>query len=62
MQSGALWAAGAGAEQAQALYPLVWCAAAVAVVVFDRRAWRRKPAPVEAVPGLSLAPAEPASP
>ncbi len=58
---GALWSVGADAAQAQALYAVVWCAAAAGVVLFDWRTWRsRRPAPparghVEAAPGLSAA-------
>jgi hypothetical protein len=63
LQSGALWAPGAGAEQAQTLYPLVWCAAAVAVVVFDRRLWwPRRPAAPAPTPAPGRVPAVPVAP
>jgi len=45
---GMLWSLQSGAAQAQALYPLVWCAIALGVVLFDWGSWRsiRPSAPV----------------
>jgi membrane protease YdiL (CAAX protease family) len=39
-----LWSVGAAAAQAQAIYPVVWFALAIGLVIFDRKFWRG-PAP-----------------
>jgi membrane protease YdiL (CAAX protease family) len=62
LQSGALWAPGAGAEQAQTLYPLVWCSAAVAVVVFDWPRWRTRLPESRLTPAPAPPPPAPAPP
>ena len=35
-----LWSVGAAATAAQAIYPVVWFAVAIGLVIFDRKAWR----------------------
>jgi uncharacterized protein len=59
-----LWSVGAAATQAQAIYPVVWFAVAIGLVVFDRKSWRA-PAAARAttptvVPPRGAAPAAPA--
>jgi uncharacterized protein len=65
IQPNELWSVGAAGTQAQAIYPVVWFAVAIGLVVFDRKAWR-SPAPAEtattppqAVPSRGAAPVPP---
>jgi hypothetical protein len=44
IQTEAFWSAGAAAARMSLLYASVWCAVAIALVVFDRQLWR-SPAP-----------------
>jgi membrane protease YdiL (CAAX protease family) len=44
-----LWSAGADLERLNYLYRIVWCVVALALLVFDRRFWTRRP-DVDALP------------
>jgi membrane protease YdiL (CAAX protease family) len=48
-----LWSVGAGAAAAQAIYPVVWVAVAIGVVILDWKFWRGSaPAPATTVPAV----------
>ena len=47
IETSTLWQAAADTARMTWLYSVVWCAVAIALLVFDRRLWTRPPAPVD---------------
>ncbi len=55
IRSGAYWAVGVAAVRMHWLYPVVWCAVAVALVAYDWQAWRA-PGAAGATPPVAAPP------
>ena len=60
VETSRLWPAGADLERLNYLYAIVWCVVALALLIFDRAFWTRRP-PVEAGPDALIVPARNAS-
>ena len=61
VETNSLWSAGVDLERLNYLYAIVWCTVALALLVFDRGFWTRRP-PVYAEPAEPTVPARHASP
>jgi membrane protease YdiL (CAAX protease family) len=60
VETSSMWPAGTDLERFNYLYAIVWCVVALALLVFDRAFWTRRP-PVDAAPAALISPARDAS-